>query len=139
MVAKIVGADILVKIDTTPTTAPTYVTVGSQKSCTLNMNEDTVDTSNKDTPLWKEYIPGYRDWSIDADAMLVENDAALVAMENIYLGVSPGTIKIAIKTPSSSTYWTGTAVIKSLKYSAPDAGVYTAAISFTGTGALVRA
>lgn len=135
------GARILVRVQTGGTAqSPTYSTIGFQKSCTLSMNEDTIETSNKDTPLWKEYLPGYRDWSVDADAMLVENDAALKSLEDLYLGAAADLdcIWLAIKTPTSDTYWTGKAIIKSLKYSAPDNGVYTAAISLTGTGALTR-
>jgi predicted secreted protein len=71
--------------------------------------------------------------------MLVETDPGLVALENVFLGSDPGCIYIAIKTPANvAGYWTGNAIIKSLKYSAPDNGVYTASISLTGTGTLTR-
>ena len=130
------GACILLAVDTTD--AGNYVEVGMQKNATLNMNTDTIDAAYKvcGANLWKAYIPGYKDWSVDADALIVETDTALVHLETHFMAGT--TIPMALKTPASATKWTGTAIIKSLKYSAPDGGLYTAAISLQGTGALVK-
>jgi Predicted secreted protein len=136
MTTKITGAAVLVKVDTNPTGNANYVTIGSQKSATLNMTQDAVDVSNKDTPLWRDYIPGYREWSVDCDAMIVETDAALVQLESQYIAGTP--VRVAIQTPANSQHWSGTGLIKSMKYSAADGGVYSAALTIQGTGALAK-
>jgi TP901-1 family phage major tail protein len=140
MAAKIRGASVVALIDTTPTAdTPSYHMVAFQKTCTLTMAEDTIETTNKESGLWKEYITGNRDWAVEADGMIVETDTGIQAVENAWLAASPQPLRLAISTPANPNgYWTGTAIIKSLKYTAADNGVYTAAISFTGTGALTR-
>ena len=131
------GACVLLAIDTTD--GGNYVEVGMQKNATLNMGTDVIDAAYKacGAALWRSYIPGYKDWSIDCDALIVETDTALVHLETHWLAGQ--TVPVALKTPASTTKWTGAVVVKSLKYSAPDGGLYTAAISLQGTGALTKA
>ena len=129
---QILGTSVLLKIDTTD--GGNYVSIGLQKNATLNMGLDAVDVSNKDSTLWREYIPGYKDWSVDCDSLIVETDTALTHFETHWLAGQEVTCVLA--TPANVTHWGGKIIIKSMKYTAPDGGVYTAALTLQGTGSL---
>ena len=133
---QILGTSILVQVDTNPSGSANYVNVGLQKTATLTMNTTTEDVSNKDSLLWKEYLPGYKDWAIDCDALLTETDTGMTQLENQWiLGQK---VRVIIKTPANAAHWSGTVIIKSMKYTAGDGTVYTSACSFTGSGALTK-
>jgi predicted secreted protein len=133
---QILGTSILLQVDTNPSGSANYVNVGLQKSATLSMNTTTEDVSNKDSLLWKEYLPGYKDWSIDCDALLTETDTGMTQLENQWIAGSK--VRAIIKTPANAAHWSGTTIIKSLKYTAGDGTVYTSAVSLTGSGALTK-
>lgn len=133
---QILGTSILLQVDTTPAGAATYVNVGLQKSATLSMTTATEDVSNKDSNLWKEYLPGYKEWSIDCDALLTESDTGMTQLENRYL--VGGNVRAIIKTPANPAHWSGTTIIKSMKNTAGDGTVYTSAVSLQGSGALTK-
>lgn len=130
------GTSILVQVDTNPLGSANYVNVGLQKSCVLNMSTAMEDVSNKDSNLWKEYLPGYKDWSIDCDALLTETDTGMTQLENQYL--SGAKVRVIIKTPANPAHWSGSCLVKSMKYTAGDGTVYTSANTLQGSGALTK-
>jgi predicted secreted protein len=133
---QILGTSILVQVDTNPGGAASYVNVGLQKSCILNMATTMEDVSNKDSLLWKEYIAGYKDWSVDCDALLTETDTGMTQLENQWLVGAK--VRIIIKTPANPAHWSGTTLIKSLKYTAGDGTVYTSVATLQGSGPLTK-
>jgi len=140
--AGILGDVVLFKIDTNPGGSPSYTILGAQKNAVLNMNQDLPDSSTKDSKdgsstYWKDYVPGFKDWSVDADALIIEADTAYQQLETRYM--TSLTVKIAWSTPGSATKYTGTTYIKSLKLAAPSGDLYTCSCTLQGSGVLVKA
>lgn len=133
---QILGTSILLQVDTNPAGSANYVNVGLQTSATLTMNTAVEDVSNKDSNLWKEYLPGYKDWAIDMDALITETDTGMVQLETRWM--AGATVRAIIKTPANPAHWSGTTIVKSLKYTAKDGSAYTGTCSLQGSGALTK-
>jgi predicted secreted protein len=133
---QILGTSILLQVDTNPSGSANYVNVGLQKSAVLTMTTKMEDVSNKDSNLWDEYLAGYKDWTIDADALITETDTGLTQLENRFL--IGGSVRAILKTPANPAHWSGMTLIKSMKYTATDGSVYTSSNSLQGTGPLTK-
>ncbi len=99
------------------------------------MNSDTIDKTTKDSEGWKEFDPSYKSWTIDADGLLVENDAAYDALITAFM--ASNTISAEVLMPSGDKY-TGTAIITSFPISGPYQDEVTYSLSLQGTGALTQ-
>lgn len=121
------GVDLLVKIGTDA--------IAGQRNATLNMNGDTIDKTSKDSEGWKEFDPSYKSWTIDADGLLVENDAAYDALITAFM--AGNTISAEVLMPSGDKY-SGTAIITSFPISGPYQDDVTYSLSLQGTGALTQ-
>jgi Predicted secreted protein len=130
---QIQGVNIMVMVDTSGGNNPTLA-IGFQKSCTLNFTTATMDVTSKNSQFWTEYLPGNKDWSLDADALIVESDVSLNTLENSWIAGQG--LYVALSTPANAQHWGGKVYIKSMKYTAADNGVYTATITLQGTGRL---
>ena len=106
-------------------------------SCTLNVNQDLPDTSNKDDSGWATHINGARDWSIDFDGMYDLVGSGLTANEIIAIIVGR-TADSAIKfTPDGGTTgWTGNGTFVNLTVTAGLESATTFSGSIKGNGAL---
>lgn len=113
-----------------------YTAVGGQKGATLNRASETIDVSNKVSGDWKKSISGLKEWSVDCDGLLATSDAGYGALEDAFMEGTPVEIQVAIG--EGKTY-TGLAIITDFPIEAPYDDVATYSVSFTGTGALVKA
>lgn len=132
----VTGVDFLIKVNTGTEGAPVWTVVAGQRDATLSMGTDEVDITSKDSGGWHEGIPSVRNWSIDFDALLIEGDAGLSALEDAYM--SKTQVQVQLATPANNTY-TGKATLTDFSYAAPYEGEATASGSLTGTGALTKA
>lgn len=130
------GVDFIVQVNTGTDAAPVWTPVGGQRGATLNMSTDEIDVTSKDSNNWHEGLPSIRNWSLDFDALLIQGDAGLTALENAFMGQTQ--VQVRLATPSGSTY-TGKATLTDFSYEAPYDGEATASGSLTGTGALTKA
>jgi len=96
------GVDILVKVNTGTDIAPVWTAVGGQRNATLNLDMDTIDVTSKDSNGWIERLAGYREWSIEFDALLIENDTALGKLIDAYMNRQKVQVQMAL--PGGTKY-----------------------------------
>ena len=143
-VKTISGSDLVLSIDDTSTPALGDVEViGGSTSCTLNVNQETIDTTNKDSSGNKEFISGVNSWTIDCDAFFTDGTAGeTVQPETIHAAMVNG-YKIAVdfRTTgglSGAHKYQGYGFITSMSISASVAEWSTYSISIQGSGALTK-
>ena len=66
--AAVRGLDVLVYIGET--------VLGAQKNCTLSLEADTIDVSNKNSFGWSDFISGTKNWSVSCDGQFTVEDTA---------------------------------------------------------------
>ena len=129
------GTDLLVYIDSTHT-------IGYSTTCSLQLNCDMRDVSNKDSAGWKAVLPGQRNWTVSCEALAV--------MEKTTGGATTYNLKylmdcivnktaISLKFCTANTgdiVFSGSAYVTACSISAPNEANSTMSISFQGTGAL---
>lgn len=129
------GLDFLVLINTGTSAAPSFKPIAAQRGATLNRSAETLDVTSKDSEGWKENLAGLKEWSIDADGLLVESDKGFKALEDAYMNSEK--IKIQLQTASGNKY-EGDAIIVDAPIEAPYDDVATYSFSFTGAGKLTK-
>ena len=123
------GIDFVIKIDTD--------VVGGQRGATLNRDVDTIDTTHKaSTGEWRGNDISFKQWSVDADGLVVESDAAFAALEAAF--TAGDTVDVEMETASGAKY-SGDALITSFPMEAPYDDAATFSVSLLGTGALEKA
>jgi TP901-1 family phage major tail protein len=145
-VKTISGSDLILSIDDTSTPSLTDVEViGGSTSCTFNVNQETIDITNKDSQGHKAFISGVNSWTIDCDAFYTDGSVGTetVRPSTIFTAMKNG-YKIAVKfhTATGQTAvqkWTGYGFITSLSVSGSVAEWSTYSISIQGSGALTMA
>ena len=120
------GLDILVHIGTNA--------VGGQKGCTLTMEADTIDTSNKNDFGWASFIGGAKQWSVSCDGQFVVNDQGQKAIMDAFIAGTE--VEIEMKNQAESVYYKGKACITSVEVDAQFDDVATLSVEFQGLGAL---
>lgn len=106
---------------------------------TLNINQDLLDATTKDSNRWKEQIRGARDWSIDIEGM-IDYTASFGVDELADMIISGVSAEIAFATSETGdTKYTGTVDLSGLSQDAPAEGLATFSGSLVGTGVLNKA
>lgn len=129
------GLDFLVLVNTGTSSAPSFKPIAAQRGATLNRSAETLDITSKATEGWKESLAGLKEWSIDADGLLVESDEGFKALEDAFMDSEK--IKIQLQTASGNKY-EGDAIITDFPIEAPYDDVATYSLSFTGAGKLAK-
>lgn len=111
--------------------------VAYARSVSISLEQETVDTTNADSTLWKSYLGGLKGWSIDMDTLYAYDDIAKKVLMNHYVNGSPTSISVIVTMPDTITY-TGEAYLTSLSFTGPYNDVLTATFSLIGTGALAQ-
>lgn len=106
--------------------------LGSQQNCTLSMESESIDVSNKNSFGWADFIPGAKNWTIECEGQFVssEQDALMQAF------VDSTFVQIEMKNADESIYFAGEAMIESIELEASFDDVCTYSIAFVGKGAL---
>ena len=120
------GLDILVHVGTNA--------VGGQKGCTLTMEADTIDTSNKNDAGWASFIGGAKQWSVSCDGQFVVDDEGQKAIMDAFIAGTE--VDIEMKNQAESVYYKGKACITSVEVDAQFDDVATLSVEFQGLGAL---
>lgn len=129
------GVDFIVKVNTGTEASPVWTAVAGQRNATLNMGMEEIDITSKDSQGWHEGLPGVRNWSIDFDGLIIEDDAGLSALEDAYMNKAQ--VEVQLVTPAGYTY-SGKATLTDFSYDTPYEGEATADGTLTGTGALTK-
>lgn len=133
---KVSGVSFLIKVNTGTIASPTYTTVGGQRNVTLSLGTDEIDVTDKASGNWHEGLPSIRNWSLEGDGLLVQDDAGLQELEDAYMNQEK--IKVQLLTASGKTY-TGDAILTDFSYEGPYDDAATASYTLTGSGALTPA
>ena len=108
--------------------------IGGQKGCTLTMEADTIDISNKNDFGWASTIGGAKSWSVSCDGQFVADDAGQQALFDAF--VAGTEVDIEMKNTAESVYFAGKAAITSLEVDAQFDDVCTLSMELQGVGAL---
>ena len=120
------GLDILVYVGSKA--------VGGQKGCTLTMEAETIDVSNKNDFGWASTIGGAKSWSVSCDGQFIANDEGQKALMTAF--VAGTEVQVEMKNTAESIYFSGKAAITSLEVDAQFDDVATMTIELQGIGAL---
>lgn len=120
------------------------IAVGGQKNCTLSMEADTIDVSNKNDFGWASFIPGAKSWTISCDGQfLTEDDGqealikAFLDSEEVEIEMSNAVLAAEGQQAKEATIaYTGKAVITSLELEAAFDDVFAYSVEFQGKGKL---
>lgn len=124
------GLDLLVYAGT----GSSKQAIGGQKGCTLTMEADTIDISNKNDYGWASTIGGAKSWSVSCDGQFVADDAGQQALFDAF--VAGTEVDIEMKNTAESVYFAGKAAITSLEVDAQFDDVCTLSMELQGIGAL---
>ena len=108
--------------------------VGGQKGCTLTMEAETIDVSNKNDFGWASTIGGAKSWSVSCDGQFVADDAGQKALMAAF--VNGTEVQVEMKNTAESIYFSGKAAITSLEVDAQFDDVATMTVELQGIGAL---
>lgn len=129
------GIDFILNVNTGTDSVPVWTKVGGQRGATLNRSADTVETTSKDSDGYKSYEASFKDWSIDADGLIVTDDAGWVEMEDAFEAGSK--LKVQFVTASGDKY-DGSVIITDFPVEAPYDDMATYSVTLQGTGAPVK-
>ena len=125
------GLDILVYV---PGASSSKVAIGGQKGCTLSMEADSIDVSNKNDFGWASTIGGAKSWTVSCDGQFITDDAGQKKLMDAF--VAGTEVEVEMKNSDSSVYFAGKAAITSIEVDAQFDDVATLSLELTGVGAL---
>lgn len=129
---KVSGASVILNVGETP--------IGGQTGATINRSAETIDVTNKVSDGYKEYVSGWKDWSIDCDAFVTLGDEGQTALETAFAAGTAVDVSVRIGADENAkgiTY-AGSALVTSLTTDLSQDDAVTYALSLQGTGALER-
>ena len=126
------GLDILVYVPDAG--GSSKVAIGGQKGCTLSMEADSIDVSNKNDFGWASTIGGAKSWTVSCDGQFITDDAGQKKLMECF--VAGTEVDVEMKNKDSSVYFAGKASITSIEVDAQFDDVATLSIELTGVGAL---
>jgi len=135
MSEKIVGVDVLLEVNKGTVDEPDFIKVGGQRGATLNRTGETLESTTKDSEGWREYVGGFKEWSLDCDGVVVVNDEAYDLLEDAFDNNEP--IQVQIQLPSGKGY-TGQTNITDFPVELPYDDLVTYSLSLQGSGKLVK-
>lgn len=126
------GVDILLKVKRSSGTAEV---VAGQRNATLNRAKDTIETTNKTTGGWKTFLPGLKEWSVDADGVYVIDGEGYELLEDAFNNDTPIIIELG-EAGSGELGFTGEAILTEFPIECPYDDTCTYSITLQGSGAL---
>ena len=126
------GLDILVYVP--GASGSEKVAIGGQKGCTLSMEADSIDVSNKNDWGWASTIGGAKSWSVSCDGQFITDDAGQKKLMECF--VNGTEVDVEMKNTGETVYFAGKASITSIEVDAQFDDVATLSIELTGVGAL---
>lgn len=120
------GLDILVYVGETA--------IGGQQNCSLSLEADTIDISNKNDFGWASFIGGAKSWSVSCDGQFITDDAGQKALMEAF--VAGENVTIEMKNADDTVYFGGTAAITSVEVEASFDDVCTMSLELQGVGEL---
>lgn len=133
---KVSGASVILMVKTDTGTLP----IGGQTGASINRNADTIEVTNKVSDGYREYVGGWKDWSIDCDAFVTLGDEGQTILEQYF--AEGKAIEVSVRIGDDANVkgitYKGMALITSLSTDLPQDDAVTYSLSLQGTGALTR-
>jgi TP901-1 family phage major tail protein len=133
MPQKTKGIDFLLYVDTSATATPTWTKVAGQKGATLNRSTETIEVTTKDSIGFKDFEVGFKEWSIEADGLLVDADTGYSKLESAWLAGSK--LKVQMKSVTGEAY-DGLCIITDLPAEFAYDDMVTFSVTLQGVGAI---
>ena len=124
------GLDILIYV----TIGSQQKAIGGQKGCTLSMEADTIDISNKNDFGWASTIGGPKSWTVSCDGQFIAADEGQAALMDAF--VAGTDVKVEMKNSTNTVYFSGTAAITSIEVDAQFDDVCSMSMELQGIGPL---
>jgi TP901-1 family phage major tail protein len=129
------GKDIILSI--WDATGSQLLAVAGQQGLTINRDKDTIEVTSKDTQGgWKQYLGGFKEWSIDNDGVYVRSHDSHKQLKEAFEGDDPVLIKVTNQKQQTDMFG-GLAIVTSYPIEAPYDDAVTYSVTLTGTGPLV--
>ena len=134
--AQVKGNDLIVYMNS----GGTETAIACSTTCTLNIAQELVDSTCKDSGGWANNIEGLKSWSVDVDGLYVlPNVWGFIDISDLIVSSDDNTVTITFgNTGPLKHYWQGTARLASTSLSGDSDQGATYSASFTGYGALTR-
>ena len=122
------GLDVLVSVGET--------VLGGQKNCSLSVEADTIDISNKNDFGWASFIGGAKSWSVSCDGQFITDDPGQAALMEAFVAGENVTIEMKTKDEKGTVYFGGDAAITSIEVEAAFDDVCALSLELQGKGPL---
>lgn len=123
------GTDLGVYTGSSPTL------IGLATTCTMTLNTDMRDTSNKGSAGFKAVLPGQKSWTISTEGLYNPYTTnSYITLYNAWVGGT--SLSLRFYNSNQDYYWSGTGYITSLSQNAPLEGNVTWSVTFQGSGAI---
>lgn len=140
----VVGDKLMLFVEVTKELQKEVVPIAFGTSCGIDISADTIDTSNKMSGNWKEYLTGQLGYTVSSESMLSLKTGHLsfVTLKELMKKRTPIPFVIA-KTeesegdfPKGEEYVKGNAIITALSMKADNGAICTSSVTLQGTGLL---
>lgn len=140
----VVGDKLMLFVEVTKELQKEVVPIAFGTSCGIDISADTIDTSNKMSGNWKEYLTGQLGYTVSSESMLSLKTGHLsfVTLKELMKKRTPIPFVIA-KTeesegdfPKGEEYVKGNAIITALSMKADNGVICTSSVTLQGTGPL---
>lgn len=108
--------------------------IGGQQNCSLSMEADTIDISNKNDFGWASFIGGAKSWSVSCDGQFITDDQGQKALMDAF--VAGENVTVEMKNEDATIYFGGEAAITSIEVEAAFDDVCTMSLELQGIGQL---
>ena len=115
------------------------VVLGAQKNCSLSLESDTIDVSNKNSDGWSDFIAGTKSWTISCDGQFLTDDPGQDALMNAFINATFVDVVMKDRDEAGTISYTGKAMITSVELEASYDDVFAYTVEFQGKGALTIA
>lgn len=140
----VVGDKLMLFVEVSKDSQKEVVPIAFGTSCGIDISADTIDTSNKMSGNWKEYLTGQLGYTVSSESMLSLKTGHLsfVTLKELMKKRTPIPFVIA-KTeesegdfPKGEEYVKGNAIITALSMKADNGAICTSSVTLQGTGPL---
>lgn len=140
----VVGDKLMLFVEVTKELQKEVIPIAFGTSCGIDISADTIDTSNKMSGNWKEYLTGQLGYTVSSESMLSLKTGHLsfVTLKELMKKRTPIPFVIA-KTeesegdfPKGEEYVKGNAIITALSMKADNGAICTSSVTLQGTGPL---
>lgn len=140
----VVSDKLMLFVEITKELQKEVVPIAFGTSCGIDISADTIDTSNKMSGNWKEYLTGQLGYTVSSESMLSLKTGHLsfVTLKELMKKRTPIPFVIA-KTeesegdfPKGEEYVKGNAIITALSMKADNGAICTSSVTLQGTGPL---